>query len=65
MRDINRNCRGNTLAKTDVTHYNAKLGIPEHNRAIKELVIFWVLLILIPWVFGLKWKDYPGCLTLR
>ena len=38
--------------KTDATHYHAQLELPDKSCAIKELVAYWVLPILIPQVFG-------------
>ena len=35
--------------KTGTTHYHAKLGVLDKGRAIKELVVYWVLPYLIPW----------------
>ena len=47
--------------KTGATHYHAQFGLPDKCRAIKELVVKWVLLNLI----RRKRKDlaphgYPG-----
>ena len=46
--------------KTGATHYHAQLGLEDKGRAIKELVVFWVLLNLIPQVFGQKMERF-GC----
>ena len=40
--------------KTGATHYHAQLAL----RAIKELVVFWVLLNLIPKVFEQKMERF-------
>ena len=44
-------------SKTGATNYHAQLGLPDKGRAIKELVVCWVLLNLIPWVFGHKKRQ--------
>ena len=43
--------------KTGTTHYHAQLGLPDKGRAIKELVVYRVLLNLIPRVFGQKSRE--------
>ena len=55
--------------KTGATHYHAQLGLSDKGHAIKELVVWWVLLNLLPCVFGQKWRDlaplsYPRLLSL-
>ena len=35
--------------KTGATHYHAQLGLIDKGRAIKELVVYWVLHYLIFW----------------
>ena len=42
---------GMSWLKTDATHYHAKLGLPDKGLAIKELVVCWVLLKLMPSLF--------------
>ena len=41
-------------SKTGATHYHAQLGLPDKDRATKTLVECFVLLDLIPLVFGQK-----------
>ena len=55
--------------KTGATHCHAQLGLPDKGRAIKELIVCWVLLNLIPWVFGqerrnLSLLSYPRLLAM-
>ena len=39
MRDINRQCRGNSIAQSGKTHYHAQLGLdPDKGPAINELI---------------------------
>ena len=58
MRDINSLSRGDALSQTGATYYNAQLGPPDKGRENKELVVYWMLLNLIPWVFGQKRIDF-------
>ncbi len=42
--DKNSKRKGNTLVqKTGTSRYHAYLGIPDNDRAIKELVVRWTL----------------------
>ena len=55
--------------KTGRTHYHAQLGLLYKGRAIKEFVVCYVLLYLIPRVFGQEKRDlitlsYPRLLVL-
>ena len=43
--------------KTGATYYHAQLGLPDKGHAIKEMVVYWVLLYLIPWAIK--------CVTLQ
>ena len=61
MREINSKSRGNALAKNAVSYHHAQFGLPEKEHAIKELVVRWVLLNLLPRLFGRKRRN---CLPL-
>ena len=39
-------------SKTGETYYHAKSGPTDKGRAIKECIVYLVILNLIPWVFG-------------
>ena len=44
--------------KTGALHYHAQLELPDKGRAIKEMVVCWVLPYFIPWVIervGVVW----------
>ena len=49
------NALGENRHKT--THYLVQLGLSDHGCAIKELVMCWVLLNLIPRLFGQKRRQ--------
>ena len=44
MRDTNRKNSGMPWPKTGATHYHTQLGLSDKGRAIKELVVYWMLL---------------------
>ena len=55
--------------KTGATHYHAQLGLSDKGHAIKELIVWWVLLNLITRVFVQKRRylaslSYPRLLDL-
>ncbi len=45
MREINSMSRGIPLLKTSATHYNAQLEHPDNGRAIKRLIVCYVMLL--------------------
>ena len=45
--------------QTEANHYHAQLGLLDKGHAIKEFIVYWVLLHLIPRVFERKRRDYP------
>ena len=56
--------------QTEANHYHAQLGLLDKGHVIKEFIVYWVLLHLIPRVFERKRRDfdplgYPGLLDLR
>ena len=44
-------------AKIGATHYRAQLRLLDKGRVIEELFVCWVLLKLIPRMFGQKRRD--------
>ena len=49
---------GECVPKIGTTHYYEELGLPDKTREITELVVCWVLLKLIPQVFGQEMRDW-------
>ena len=46
--------------KISATYYHAQFGIPDKGRAIKESVVFWMLLKLTTRMFYLSLVVEPG-----